>query len=133
MAKNSRRKRHRILAWIAAGAMASVVALVIVAVVIMLRGAESPPSAVPPGFLPPGPTPSTSAQTPTGLPGCVLPRRADDLGSRNLGVIAAAEPTESGAVSEGVAAQGNWADRPAIRTRPGADLQLPTRPNSTIR
>lgn len=49
MAKNSRRKRHRILAWIAAGAMASVVALVIVAVVIMLRGAESPPSAVPPG------------------------------------------------------------------------------------
>ncbi len=26
-----------------------------------------------------------SAQTPTGLPGCVLPRRADDLGSRNLG------------------------------------------------
>lgn len=58
MAKNSRRKRHRILAWIAAGAMASVVALVIVAVVIMLRGAESPPSAVPPGVLPPGPTPA---------------------------------------------------------------------------
>ncbi len=39
--QNSRRKRHRILAWIAAGAMASVVALVIVAVVIMLRGARS--------------------------------------------------------------------------------------------
>lgn len=58
MAKNSRRKRHRILSWIAAGAMASVVALVIVAVVIMLRGAESPPSAVPPGVLPPGPTPA---------------------------------------------------------------------------
>lgn len=55
MAKNSRRKRHRILAWIAAGAMASVVALVIVAVVIMLRGAESPPSAVPPGFYHRGP------------------------------------------------------------------------------
>ncbi len=53
MANNARRKRHRILAWVAAGAMAAVVALVIVAVVIMLRTSESPPSAVPPGILPP--------------------------------------------------------------------------------
>lgn len=56
MAKNARRKRHRILGWIAAGAMAMVVALVIVAVVIMLRRPESSPTAVPPGVLPPGAT-----------------------------------------------------------------------------
>ncbi|OSC41457.1 cutinase family protein [Mycobacterium decipiens] len=58
MAKTARRNRHRILAWIAAGAMATVVALVIVAVVTMLRSPESPPSAVPSGVLPPGPTTS---------------------------------------------------------------------------
>lgn len=56
MAKNARRKRRRILAWVAAGAMASVVALVTVAVVIMLRSPQYPPSAVPPGVLPPGST-----------------------------------------------------------------------------
>jgi hypothetical protein len=56
--KNSRRRRHRILAWTAAGTMAAVVALVIVAGVILLRGPESPPSAVPPGVLTPGPTKS---------------------------------------------------------------------------
>ena len=54
---NARRKRHRILAWIAAGAMAAVVGLVIFAVVAMLRTPETPPSAVPPGVVPP---PSTS-------------------------------------------------------------------------
>ncbi len=57
MATNSRRRRrHRILAWVAAGAMASVVALVIVAGVILLRHSETPPSAVPPGILTPAPT-----------------------------------------------------------------------------
>lgn len=57
MANKARRKRrHRILAWAAAGAMASVVALVIVIVVGMLRNSEAPPSAVPPGVLPPGST-----------------------------------------------------------------------------
>ncbi len=56
MAKNSRAKRHRLLAWIAACTMAVVVGLVIVAVVTMLRSTESPPSAVPPGVLPPAST-----------------------------------------------------------------------------
>jgi Cutinase len=56
MAKNARSKRHRILAWVAALTMAGVVALVIVAVVIMLRSHETPPSAVPPGVLPPAST-----------------------------------------------------------------------------
>jgi hypothetical protein len=56
MAKNARRKRHRILAWVAAGCMAAVVALVIFAVVVMLRTPETPPSAVPDGVLPPGST-----------------------------------------------------------------------------
>lgn len=54
--KSSRRRRHRILAWIAALAMAGVVALVVVALVFMLRGNETPPSAVPPGVLPPAST-----------------------------------------------------------------------------
>jgi hypothetical protein len=53
MATNARRKRHRILAWVAALTMASVVALVIFAVVIMLRSPESPPTAVPPSVVPP--------------------------------------------------------------------------------
>ena len=56
MARTARRKRHRILAWIAACTMAAVVALVIVGVVIMLRSTETPPSAVPPGVLPPAST-----------------------------------------------------------------------------
>jgi len=56
MATNARRKRHRILAWVAALAVAGVVALVIVAVVVFLRRPESPPSAVPPGVLPPSST-----------------------------------------------------------------------------
>jgi hypothetical protein len=57
MATNAQRKRHRILAWAAACAMAVVVLLVIVAVVVLLRNRESPPSAVPPGVLP---SPSTT-------------------------------------------------------------------------
>jgi hypothetical protein len=51
-ASNARRKRHRVLAWIASGAMAAVVGLVIFAVVEMLHTPETPPSAVP-GAVPP--------------------------------------------------------------------------------
>src|SRR5581483_3502121 len=49
----SRRRRHRILALIAAGATALVVALVLVFVVTYLRKPETPPSAVPPSIVPP--------------------------------------------------------------------------------
>jgi len=56
MATNARRRRHRILAWIAALTVAGVVSLVIVAVVMFLRRPQSAPSAVPPGVLPPSST-----------------------------------------------------------------------------
>ena len=56
MAKSTRRKRRRTLAWIAALSVAGVVLLVIAAAVLLLRGRESPPSAVPPGVLPPSST-----------------------------------------------------------------------------
>ena len=50
MAKTPRRKRHRILALVAAALMVVIVALAIVVVVIMVRSPQSPsPSAVPPG------------------------------------------------------------------------------------
>jgi hypothetical protein len=52
-ATNARQKRHRVLAWIAAGTMAAIVGLVIFAVVVMLRSRETPPTAVPPGVVPP--------------------------------------------------------------------------------
>lgn len=53
MPTNARRRRHRILAWIAAVAVAGVVLLVILAVVVLLRSRQSSPTAVPPGVLPP--------------------------------------------------------------------------------
>jgi hypothetical protein len=53
MANKSRRKRHRILGLIAAGAMAAVVALVVAVVVIIVRRPESPPTAMPPSAVPP--------------------------------------------------------------------------------
>jgi hypothetical protein len=56
MATNARRKRRRILAWVAALSMAGVVLLVILGVVMLLRSTSSPPSAVPPGVLPPSST-----------------------------------------------------------------------------
>lgn len=43
--QRSRSRRHRMLAWVAAGAMALVVGLVVVAVVIWVRRPASPPSA----------------------------------------------------------------------------------------
>jgi hypothetical protein len=51
--RNSRRKRHRTLAWVAAAAVALVVGLVIVAVIAMVRHPETSPSAVPPSIVPP--------------------------------------------------------------------------------
>ena len=62
MATNSRRKRHRILALIAAGAMALVVALIVAVVWIMMRQPEKSETAVPPTAVPP------SAVPPTGKP-----------------------------------------------------------------
>ena len=62
MATNSRRKRHRILALIAAGAMALVVALIVAVVWIMIRQPEKSETAVPPTAIPP------SAVPPTGKP-----------------------------------------------------------------
>jgi hypothetical protein len=59
MPKTSRRKRHRILALVAAGAMALVVVLIVAIVIVVLRRPETPstalpPSAVPPTAVPPG-------------------------------------------------------------------------------
>ena len=62
MATKSRRKRHRILALIAAGAMALVVALIVAVVWIMIRQPDKSETAVPPSAVPP------SAVPPTGKP-----------------------------------------------------------------
>ncbi|HEX3546004.1 MAG TPA: cutinase family protein [Mycobacterium sp.] len=59
MPKNSRRKRHRILALAAAGAMALVVVLIVAVVIVVLRQPETPPSAVPPTAAPPTAVPPT--------------------------------------------------------------------------
>jgi hypothetical protein len=64
MPTNSRRKRHRILALIAAGAMALVVALVVAVVWIMIRQPERQPSAVPPTAVPPTAVPPTKKPRP---------------------------------------------------------------------
>lgn len=58
--RNSRRKRHRILALIAAAATALVVGLVIYAVVAILRQPKSPHTAVPPSIVPPSRTSSAA-------------------------------------------------------------------------
>jgi Cutinase len=57
MAKNTRRRRHRVLALIAAGATALVVALLLAVLVIWLRAPSGPITLTPPG-----------AQPPTGVP-----------------------------------------------------------------
>ncbi len=62
MATNSRRKRHRILALIAAGAMALVVALVVAVVWIMIRQPEKTETAVPPTAVPPTGVPPTTSK-----------------------------------------------------------------------
>jgi Cutinase len=64
MATNSRRKRHRILALIAAGAMALFVALVVAVVWIMVRQPDKTESAIPPTAVPPTAVPPTSKPRP---------------------------------------------------------------------
>jgi phospholipase A/thioesterase len=59
MAKNTRRRRHRVLALIAAGATALVVGLLVAVLVIWLR-APAPPSAQPPTGVPPTGVPPTA-------------------------------------------------------------------------
>ena len=64
MATNSRRKRHRILALIAAGAMALVVAMVVAVVWIMVRQPEKSDTALPPSAVPPTSGPTTGKPRP---------------------------------------------------------------------
>ncbi|AFM19677.1 Cutinase [Mycolicibacterium chubuense NBB4] len=59
MAKTNRRKRHRLLALFAAGAVGLVVVLVIAIVIVVLRRPEAPPTAVPPTAVPPTAVPPT--------------------------------------------------------------------------
>jgi phospholipase A/thioesterase len=60
MPKTSRRKRHRILALVAAGAMALVVVLIIAIVIVVLRRPEPPTTALPPSAVPPTAVPPTT-------------------------------------------------------------------------
>ncbi|MBE1550445.1 hypothetical protein GGC64_004485 [Mycobacterium sp. OAS707] len=53
MPKTNRRKRHRILALVAAGAMALVVVLIVAIVIVVLRKPETPQTALPPTAVPP--------------------------------------------------------------------------------
>ena len=62
MATKSRRKRHRILALIAAGAMALVVALIVAVVWIMIRQPDKSQTAVPPSAVPPSAVPTDRAK-----------------------------------------------------------------------
>ena len=62
MATNSRRKRHRILALIAAGAAALVVALVVAVVWIMIRQPDKTDTAIPPTAVPPTAVPPTTGK-----------------------------------------------------------------------
>ena len=62
MATNSRRKRHRILALIAAGAAALVVALVVAVVWIVIRQPDKTDTAIPPTALPPTAVPPTTGK-----------------------------------------------------------------------
>jgi hypothetical protein len=64
MSKTSRRKRHRILGLVAAGAMALVVVLIVAIVIVVLRRPETPPSAVPPTAAPPAAVPPTTGKKP---------------------------------------------------------------------
>jgi len=60
MPKKTRRKRHRILALVAAGAMALVVVLIVAIVIVVLRKPETPYTALPPSAVPPTAVPPTS-------------------------------------------------------------------------
>ena len=60
MPKTNRRKRHRILALVAAGAMALVVVLIVAIVIVVLRKPETPSTALPPSAVPPTAVPPTT-------------------------------------------------------------------------
>ncbi|KMO66819.1 cutinase [Mycolicibacterium chubuense] len=62
MAKTNRRKRHRLLALFAAGAVGLVVVLIVAVVIVVLRRPESPPTAVPPSAVPPTGAPSSPSK-----------------------------------------------------------------------
>src|SRR3954453_24260847 len=64
MPKTNRRKRHRILALVAAGAMALVVVLIVAIVIVVLRAPETPPTALPPSAVPPTSVPTTKKPRP---------------------------------------------------------------------
>lgn len=64
MAKSNRRKRHRLLALFAAGAVGLVVVLIVAIVVVVLRRPDAPPTAVPPSAVPPTAVPPTTAPRP---------------------------------------------------------------------
>ena len=64
MPKTNRRKRHRILALIAAGAMALVVVLIVAIVIVVLRRPETPQTALPPTAVPPTAVPTTPGKKP---------------------------------------------------------------------
>jgi hypothetical protein len=66
MPKSNRRKRHRILALVAAGAMALVVVLIVAIVIVVLRRPETPQTALPPTAVPPTalPTPGKKPRPP---------------------------------------------------------------------
>src|SRR5262245_29066063 len=64
MPKTNRRKRHRILALIAAGAMALVVVLIVAIVIVVLRRPETPETALPPTAVPPAAVPTTPGKKP---------------------------------------------------------------------
>src|SRR3954468_13325443 len=64
MPKTNRRKRHRILALVAAGAMALVVVLIVAIVIVVLRAPETPHTALPPSAVPPTSVPTTKKPRP---------------------------------------------------------------------
>ena len=62
MAKTNRRKRHRLLALFAAGAVGLVVVLIVAIVIVVLRRPDAPPTAVPPSAVPPTAVPPTTGK-----------------------------------------------------------------------
>jgi hypothetical protein len=62
MTNSGRRKRHRILGLAAAAAVTVLVAVVVGALVVMLRQPDSPPSANPPGASPPSAVPPSGSK-----------------------------------------------------------------------
>lgn len=65
MAKTNRRKRHRLLALFAAGAVGLVVVLIVAVVIVVLRRPDGGSTAIPPTALPPTGMPSGSPGAPS--------------------------------------------------------------------